>query len=568
MIKFYFKFVCKILLEYFCLYLCPENRNMHENYLTTADGMPVLSYDYIETLREADKGKNNPLRIIAQRGAQESFLSTGVDIMIGGGSRGGSKSFSLLMEALKDVKNPYFNATILRNEKDDLLDIINTSYLLYSQFGTYNKSQNDMTWYFERGGKLKFSYYADNFEDFKKRFQGKQYSYIGIDEITHCPYDKFKYLITNNRNAFGIKNRFWGTCNPDPDSWVRKFIDWWIGEDGFPIPERNGVIRYCYMDGDTPDSIYWGDSPEEVYEQCKSIIDPLWNDAYEELGFNKITLFVKSVTFIKASLVDNLKLLESDPNYVANLAQQDEEQRSRDLEGNWNFKSTGDDMIKMQDMERFYANPHQPAGTRYATCDVAFDGGDSLVMWLWNGWHIEDIFVCRLDSKGSVEAVQAKLSEWGVLEENFCYDLNGVGQTFKGYFRRAVPFNNRESVEDKLKNVYDTIKSQSAYLFARKILNREVSINPRLLDLKFSGRGFEKVPLRQILMKERKCIRGDEAASDKGFCIIKKVEMKKIVGHSPDYFESLFMRMIFDIKRTKHCKPKGMLKYVNPYSRR
>ena len=53
-----------------------------------------------------------------------------------------------------------------------------------------------------------------------------------------------------------------------------------------------------------------------------------------------------------------------------------------------------------------------------------------------------------------------------MLEENFCYDLNGVGQTFKGFFKRAVPFNNRESVDVKLKNVYDTIKSQSAYLFA------------------------------------------------------------------------------------------------------
>ena len=537
---------------------------MHVDQLQTAKGEPVLTYEYVEALR------NNIsfLRSIAQRGCQEKFLATNADITIFGGNRGGSKSFSLLMESLKDIKNPYYSATILRNEKDDLLDLINTSYQLYTQFGTYNKSVNDMTWNFETGGKLKFSYYADSFEDFKKRFQGKQYSFIGIDEITHSTYEKFKYLITCNRNAYGIRNRFYGTCNPDPDSWVRKFIDWWIGEDGLPIDSRDGVIRYCFMDGDTPDGIYWGDTPEEVYEQCKQIIEPLWRDEYEVLGFNKITMFVKSVTFIKGKLEENIALIASDPNYVANLAQQDEEQRSRDLEGNWNFKATGDDMIKMGDMEKFYTNPQQIGdGKRYATCDVAFDGGDSLVMWLWRGWHIEDIFVCRLDSKGSVEAVQSKLHEWGVLEENFCYDLNGVGQTFKGYFKRAVPFNNRESVDDKLKNVYDTIKSQSAYLFAKKILNGEVSINPRLLDLKFSGKGFEKVPLRQILMKERKCIRADESASDKGFCIIKKAEMKKIVGHSPDYFESLFMRMIFDIKRTKHCKPKGMLRYVNPHYR-
>lgn len=537
---------------------------MHENIVQTAKGEPVLTYEYIEALRK----NKSFLRIIAQRGCQEKFLATNADITIFGGNRGGSKSFSLLMESLKDIKNPYYSATILRNEKDDLLDLINTSYQLYTQFGYYNKSVNDMTWNFEKGGKLKFSYYADSFEDFKKRFQGKQYSFIGIDEITHSTYEKFKYLITCNRNAYGIRNRFYGTCNPDPDSWVRKFIDWWIGEDGLPIEERDGVIRYCFMDGDTPDSIFWGDTPEEVYEQCKSIIEPLWREEYKNLGFNKVTMFVKSVTFIKGKLEENIALIASDPNYVANLAQQDEEQRSRDLEGNWNFKATGDDIIKMQDMERFFTNAQQMGeGRRYVTCDVAFDGGDSLVMWLWQGWHIEDIFVCRLDSKGSVDAVTSKLSEWGVLEENFCYDLNGIGQIFKGYFKRAVPFNNRESVDDKLKNVYDTIKSQAAYLFAKKLINGEVSINPRLLDLKFSGKGFEKVPLRQILMKERKCIRADENASDKGFCIIKKAEMKKIVGHSPDYFESLFMRMIFDIKKTKHCKPKGMLRYTKPFYR-
>ena len=90
-----------------------------------------------------------------------------------------------------------------------------------------------------------------------------------IDEITHIPYEKFKYLVTCNRNGVGLHNRIWGTCNPDPDSWVRKFIDWWIGPDGFPIPERDCKLRYCFMDGDSPDTIYWGDTPEEVYEQWK-----------------------------------------------------------------------------------------------------------------------------------------------------------------------------------------------------------------------------------------------------------------------------------------------------------
>lgn len=153
------------------------------------------------------------------------------DITIGGGSRGGSKTYTLLLEALKDIKNKDFRAVLLRHEIEDLSDMIETSLTLYQDFGEYNKSKNDMRWNFQKGGFLKFNYHADSFEDFKKRFQGKQFAYIGVDEITHMEYLKFKYLITCNRNAFYIRNRFVGTCNPDPDSWVAKFIEWWIGED-------------------------------------------------------------------------------------------------------------------------------------------------------------------------------------------------------------------------------------------------------------------------------------------------------------------------------------------------
>lgn len=537
-----------------------------EKDIKTDFGDPVYSYEYIEALRVSDRKKANPLKIIAQRGCQEKFLASSSDITIFGGSRGGSKSFSLLMELLKDIYNPYYNSILLRNEKDDLLDLINTSYILYGQMGQYNKSISDMTWYFKNGGKLKFSYLADSYDDFKKRFQGKQYSFIGIDEITHCSYEKFKYLITCNRNAYGIRNRFYGTCNPDPDSWVRKFIDWWIGEDGLPIDERDGIIRYCFMEGDSPDSIYWGNTPEEVYNQCKHIIDPLWKDAYEELGFNKVTMYVKSVTFIQGRLEENIKLIASDPNYAANLSQQNEEQRARDLEGNWNFKATGDDLIKMSDMDRFYrASAQIEKGIRYVSADIAFEGGDFCVMWLWIDLHIKDVFVMRENSANTETMFMAKLNEWGVREENVIYDYWGVGQAISGHVKRAVKFTGTQKPEKQFENSYKNIKSQCAEMLAHYIQDGKISIEPRLLDLKFSGKKgkYQKVALKDILMKERKCIRHKDNSNIGGFELINKEGMIKAVGYSPDFFESLIYRMYFEINKKKIFKPKGMLRYVS-----
>lgn len=480
-----------------------------------------------------------------------------------------SKSFSSLMEVLKDIKKPDFHAVIVRKEKDDLQSLITDSYKLFSQFGTYNKSQNDMTWNFTNGGWLKFSYYSGSFQDFKDRFQGRQFAYICIDEGTQCPYKKFKYLLTNNRNAAHIRNRFWITCNPDPESWVRKFIDWWVDEDGYIIPERDCVIRYCFMDGDTPDSIYWGNTREEVYEQCSHLIDRLWNkyrDSYEPLGYTKYDVFIKSATFIRADVSENIKLISTDPSYIANLAQQDEEQRMRDLEANWNWKAAGDDLIKMADMEAVFENAEQEGdGIDRASADIAFTGGDNFVMWHWKGSHIKDLVVLRLDAKTLVSCIQTKLREWGVEECNFTYDLQGIGQYLKGFMPEAVPFNNQaapmaknKKEQEGVKYLYKNLKSQCAWLFYRLVKDKGLSIDRGLLDRKFSGDGFKNWTLRQILQKERKMLRRDENGDDKGFNLLAKTKAKKYVGHSPDFFESLIYMMIFSLTKTKNKNIKGL----------
>ena len=92
--------------------------------LKTKYGQDVLDSNYILSLREVDRKNPNRLKIIAQAGGQEKLLSTNADICIYGGQRGGGKSYALLMEALKDVKNPNLRSIVMRHELNDLSDII------------------------------------------------------------------------------------------------------------------------------------------------------------------------------------------------------------------------------------------------------------------------------------------------------------------------------------------------------------------------------------------------------------------------------------------------------------
>ena len=86
----------------------------------THEGKTIYTQEYIQSLRDADKKHPDKLKIIAQRGGQERMLAIDADIKVVGGSRGGSKSFSSLMEVLKYIQNPDFHATILRTEMADI----------------------------------------------------------------------------------------------------------------------------------------------------------------------------------------------------------------------------------------------------------------------------------------------------------------------------------------------------------------------------------------------------------------------------------------------------------------
>ena len=141
--------------------------------------------------------------------------------------------------------------------------------------------------------------------------------YIGFDELTHFTETQFFYLLSRNRSTCGIKPYVRATCNPDAGSWVATFISWWIGEDGLPIQERTGLLRYFVRLED--DTLDWGDSAEELSGRHPHI-------PTEE---------ILSVTFVPATLADNKILMQKDPGYKAKLMSMPRVERERLLGGNW-----------------------------------------------------------------------------------------------------------------------------------------------------------------------------------------------------------------------------------------
>ena len=273
--------------------------------------------------------------VTPQEGPQTQFLQSSADIVFYGGSAGGGKTYAILLEPLYDISNPQFGAVIFRRTTKQVTSeggLWDTAVDLYTPLGA-KPNQNDLCLKFPGGAKVTFAHMEH--EKNRLDWQGSQIPLICFDELTHFTWRQFVYMLSRNRSTSGAKSRIRGTCNPDPDHWVRRFIDWWIDESGFAIPERSGVIRYFVIEGE----------------------DVIWADSAKDLTDEVPTRRPRSFTFIRSSLEDNKILMEKDPDYIANLQAMTRVERAQLLDGNWNVRPSAGMYFRRSDFEVVEAAP-------------------------------------------------------------------------------------------------------------------------------------------------------------------------------------------------------------------
>lgn len=252
-----------------------------------------------------------------QPGPQTAFLSTSADIAVYGGSAGGGKSYSLLLDPLRYVHHPHFGAVLFRRTYPEIKKeggLWDEATKLYLPQGARAR-ESDLSFTFPSGAVISFAHLQYEKNIFS--WQGAQVPYFGFDELTHFSSRQFWYLMSRQRNVAGIPNLIRCTCNPDPDSFVRRLIDWWIDKDGYAIPERSGVIRWFIR---REDEIIWANTKQQLIAKYGKTVLP------------------KSFTFIRSSLQDNKILMDSDPSYLATLESLPKVDRERLLSGNWNIR--------------------------------------------------------------------------------------------------------------------------------------------------------------------------------------------------------------------------------------
>lgn len=262
-----------------------------------------------------------------QPGPQEQFSACSADIAIYGGSAGGGKTYSLLMEAARWFQVPNYRAVVFRRT---LADVTKSGGLwdrgcqMYRQLKGVIREGNerDVQW---PAFNSKIQFRGCELEADCLNWQGAELDFIGIDEANHFTSMQIWYLWTRCRSTTGIKPYMRLTTNPDPDSHIRDLIDWWIDPDtGFVIDGRSGVLRWIVRT-QNDEIINFGTQAE-----AQQYLDTIGDRDQEPT----------SLTFIRSRLEDNPALTKVDPKYRSRLAVQDAVTRAKLLDGNWNARAS------------------------------------------------------------------------------------------------------------------------------------------------------------------------------------------------------------------------------------
>ncbi len=228
---------------------------------------------------------------------------------------GSGKSFLALLYCLQFVHDPNFRGVFIRQSSTQLTQaggLWQEAQSLYGKFGGVSKQHPHLVITFPSGAQIQFKVCSADRD--VKNFDGGQYSFVCFDEAQWHSQKQVSYLESRIRSRAKGPHRLVCTCNPHKDSFLLKFVEWYLDPDtGIPIAEKSGTERYYaqvsgeYVFGDTAEAII------EKYPTAKP----------------------QTYCFISATIYDNPVIIKSNPEYLERLENLTRVEKERLLLGSW-----------------------------------------------------------------------------------------------------------------------------------------------------------------------------------------------------------------------------------------
>ena len=485
-----------------------------------------------------------------QEGFQEKFVRTNVDFCVGGGILGGGKSFAACLSVAEPSQDGRFRALFLRNNLGDAKasgGLLDTFREIYGDAIDVVESGDPRVTFKNSGAKIDVTHVADQSRDkVLQRFKGRQYDFIYFDEGTGFTWECFTAIYTRNRGTSSWTGKVRMTTNPDKNHWLRKFLNWYIGVDGFIIPEREGVVRYFFINGERVENVVWGDTKKEVYQKCKITIDRLLNKVNGSTGTATYEDIIKSFTFYLGRMAENKAMTGNNSGYAGSVAVMGGRNAQQLLEGNWNVSPEEDEdaPITMSMANSVLMNDPQINGDKWVTCDLADTGTDNFLAIAWDGFHIIDVLVLgQTTPKMNAERLEIFAASHNISNSHIIYDAIR-GTYINDYIPDAQPFVSYRQPMGLYGRMAYNLKTECYMRFVEAVKRGYISIDEKVAKRVYEHQKIkDNILISDEFVEECAVIRFKDMPSGKKQLFSKK-EMNQHLGknRSMDLCDPIAMR--------------------------
>ncbi len=526
-------------------------------------------WDIVGGFKLRDKMDFMPLQ-----GLQENFCACESNLIFLCGSMGMGKTYAFNLRQLYGIDKPGYSGVMISVRLQDSSKGSSIFRDANELFGGYAGCEVSSSGYptfvwpqWNSSYRLVHSNFnVDNppeweaFKDYAKKVQA---GYIAIDEATQIKQFKmFTYWFGRNRDSSGITPTMALSFNPDHDHWTTQMLrdGGYLTDDWYLRKDMNGVTRYFYVKGETPESIIWGDTPEQVAKAAGIIL----TEKEKKIGANVSTM-IKSFTMFTGETADNTKLMYATKGQMlGNLHAMGGSQRDINKGAYFGPIDNEEINVNRQMIHDLWRNPVNGDENMYATLDVSGGNTDSdnCPMCIFKGNQLIAIKTFRGDPKELVGWIDSNLRQYNVPVSNFAFDATGIGNYLRAYTSGVPLTANRRPIQELDKegnpvnlDAYFNLRSQLLSRLEVMLQKGELSFAiPEDMVIPYGKKG-EMRRVKDILFDEMNVLIF-EMRNGKRYARSKD-EYKAKFKSSPDLFDTimLFMYFFLDAKPKKQPSP-------------
>lgn len=520
-------------------------------------------------------------------GSQYDAIRSNADFVVLSGPGGGGKSFTLgyapisylytnpgakIVWFMRNISD-FFDAGKVVDGLKEMYPLLDRRFKIQPRepIGEVIKGQEDMGVRFYNSSEIKFQQLNNetNRQVIDKIFKGLQVKKAIFEECNKFEWGTISTCQTRLRANTKGKAQIYLAQNPERECFVRKLCGCgkngggWIGDDGRPIKEMNGRVRYFHIVKGDLDEVYWGNTEEEVYYKCKHIIDPLLN-GNEDMTYKD---FVLSMAFFTFDVRDNKAMLEKNKEYRKMTATS--VLADSMFEPNWNFslmdEKEEEDLdvgeVTRNDIAAMFRASTYKLDKKRITVDMATEGEDNFVMKYWEGFHCLDIEYSEKNTPfEAVKMIKRFMVKHNCDDRELIVDIQGFGFlkeifNLRGGGTGGLAFNGASSTTAKGKAVYERFKDEAAHLAMQLIKAGIITYEPRLAKMKYSHARLKRdgpTTILKHMQLESKIFSFQKLPTGRIQFLAKKYQYSKIRGFSPDLTDNVIMLcggLIYDCYR-------------------